>query len=103
MRRRRTYVRGKRLQKGLHTVVALSNSEGQTAGGTRERQQRRALETTVTPEGARRVGVTKKALSNSEGQTAGGTRERQQRRALATTVTPEGAGRVGVTKKAEKL
>ena len=47
------YVRGKR----LHTAVALSNSEGQTAGGTRERQQRRALAT--TPQGAGRVGVTK--------------------------------------------
>ena len=66
---RRMYVCGKRLQKGsmyvcgiavctyaerdcrkeVHTesVVALSNSEGQTAGGTRER--------------AGRVGVTKKA------------------------------------------
>ena len=51
------YVRGKR--KEVHTVVALSNSEGQTAGGTRERQQRRALAT--TPQGAGRVGVTKKA------------------------------------------
>ena len=48
------YVRGKR----LHTAVALSNSEGQTAGGTRERQQRRALAT--TPQGAGRVGVTKR-------------------------------------------
>ena len=46
-------------RKEVHTVVALSNSEGQTAGGTRERQQRRALAT--TPEGAGRVGVTKKA------------------------------------------
>ena len=27
-------------RKEVHTVVALSNSEGQTAGGTRERQQR---------------------------------------------------------------
>ena len=73
------YVCGKRLQKGsmyicgiavctyaerdcrkeVHTVVALSNSEGQTAGGTRERQQIRALVT--TPQGAGRVGVTKKA------------------------------------------
>ena len=57
------YVRGKRLQKGsTHRVVVLivlSNSEGQTAGGTRERQQRRALAT--TPEGAGREGVTKKA------------------------------------------
>ena len=34
-------------RKEVHTVVALSNSEGQTAGGTRER--------------AGRVGVTKKA------------------------------------------
>ena len=33
-------------RKEVHTVVALSNSEGQTAGGTRERQQRRALATT---------------------------------------------------------
>ena len=41
------------------SVVALSNSEGQTAGGTRERQQRRALAN--TPEGAGRGGVTKKA------------------------------------------
>ena len=34
-------------RKEVHTesVVALSNSEGQTAGGTRERQQRRALAT----------------------------------------------------------
>ena len=44
-------------RKEVHTVVALSNSEGQTAGGTRERQQRRALAT--TPQGAGRVGVTK--------------------------------------------
>ena len=38
------YVRGKRLQKVPHTVrvliVALSNSEGQTAGGTRESLER---------------------------------------------------------------
>ena len=47
-------------RKEVHqVVVALSNSEGQTAGGTRERQQRRALAT--TPQGAGRVGVTKKA------------------------------------------
>ena len=46
-------------RKEVHTVVALSNSEGQTAGGTSERQQRRALAT--TPQGAGRVGVTKKA------------------------------------------
>ena len=46
-------------RKEVHTVVALSNSEGQTAGGTRERQQRRELAT--TPQGAGRVGVTKKA------------------------------------------
>ena len=45
-------------RKEVHTAVALSNSEGQTAGGTRERQ-RRALAT--TPQGAGRVGVTKKA------------------------------------------
>ena len=56
----RTYVE-RDCSKELHTVVALSNIEGQTAGGTRERQQRRALATTVTPEGAGRVGVTKKA------------------------------------------
>ena len=43
-------------RKEVHTaVVALSNSVGQTAGGTRERQQRRALAT--TPEGAGRAGV----------------------------------------------
>ena len=61
MRRRRrlcTYVE-RECRKEVHTVVALSNSEGQTAGGTRERQQRRALAT--TPQGAGRVGVTKKA------------------------------------------
>ena len=46
-------------RKEVHTVVVLSNSEGQTAGGTRERQQRRALAT--TPEGAGRGGVTKMA------------------------------------------
>ena len=46
-------------RKEVHTVVVLSNSKGQTAGGTRERQQRRALET--TPEGGGRGGVTKKA------------------------------------------
>ena len=45
-------------------MVALSNSEGQTAGGTRERQQRRALAT--TPQGAGRVGVTKKAENMSD-------------------------------------
>ena len=45
-------------------VVALSNSEGQTAGGTRERQQRRALAT--TPQGAGRVGVTKKAKAKQQ-------------------------------------
>ena len=56
----RTYVE-RDCRKELHTVVTLSNSEGQTAGGTRKRQQRRALATTVTPEGAGRVGVTKKA------------------------------------------
>ena len=53
------YVRKRDCRKKVHTVVALSNSEGQTAGGTRERQQRRALAT--APEGAGRVGVTKKA------------------------------------------
>ena len=53
-----TYVERDR-RKEVHTVVVLSNSEGQTAGGTRERQQRRALAT--TPQGAGRVGVTKKA------------------------------------------
>ena len=53
------YVRGKRLKEVHTVVVALSNSEGQTAGGTRERQQRRALAT--TPEGAGRAGVSKKA------------------------------------------
>ena len=54
------YVRERDCRKEVHTVVALSNSEGQTAGGTRERQhQRRALAT--TPEGAGRVGVTKRA------------------------------------------
>ena len=53
------YVRKRDCRKKVHTVVALSNSEGQTAGGTRERQQRRALATTT--EGAGRVGVTKKA------------------------------------------
>ena len=46
-------------RKEVHTVVVLSNSEGQTAGGTRERQQRRALAT--TPEGAGRGSVTKMA------------------------------------------
>ena len=50
-------------RKEVHTVVALSNSEGQTAGGTRKRQQRRALAT--TPQGAGRVGVTKKAKITS--------------------------------------
>ena len=50
----RTYVE-RDCSKELHTVVALSNIEGQTAGGTREGQQRRALAT--TPQGARRVGV----------------------------------------------
>ena len=57
------YVLGKRLQKGsTHSIiVALSNSEGQTAGGTRERQQRRALAAIGTPEGAGRVGVTNPA------------------------------------------
>ena len=49
----------------VHTVVALSNSEGQTAGGTRERQQKRALAT--TPQGAGRVGVTKKAKISFSG------------------------------------
>ena len=39
------YVRKRDCRKKVHTVVALSNSEGQTAGGTRERQQRRALAT----------------------------------------------------------
>ena len=55
------YVRKRDCRKKVHTtvVVALSNSEGQTAGRTRERQQRRALAT--TPHGAGRVGVTKKA------------------------------------------
>ena len=54
------YVRTwKEIAERNYTVVALSNSEGQTAGGTCERQQRRALAT--TPEGAGRVGVTKKA------------------------------------------
>ena len=53
-------------------VVELSNSEGQTAGGTRERQQRRALAT--TPQGAGRVGVTKKAenLQGADVYTKGG-------------------------------
>ena len=32
------YVRKRDCRKKVHTVVALSNSEGQTAGGTRERQ-----------------------------------------------------------------
>ena len=40
-------------RKEVRPVVALFNSEGQTAGGTRERHQRRALAT--TPEGAGRV------------------------------------------------
>ena len=41
------YVRKRDCRKKVHTtvVVALSNSEGQTAGRTRERQQRRALAT----------------------------------------------------------
>ena len=39
------YVRKRDCRKKVHPVVALSNSEGQTAGGTRERQQRRALAT----------------------------------------------------------
>ena len=52
------YVRKRDCRKKVHTVVALSNSEEQTAGGTRG-QQRRALAT--TPEGAGRAGVTKKA------------------------------------------
>ena len=43
----RTYVE-RDCRKEVHIVVALSNSEGQTAGGTRERQQRRALATTYT-------------------------------------------------------
>ena len=32
------YVRKRDCRKKVHTVVALSNSEGQTAGGTRERE-----------------------------------------------------------------
>ena len=67
-------------RKEVHTVVALSNSEGQTAGGTCERQQRRALAT--TPQGAGRV-----RRRNEKGGVFG---------------APEGAGREGVTKMAEK-
>ena len=100
----------------VHGIFAISNSEGQTAGGTRERQQRRALAT--APEGAGRAGVTKKgssdlqqrrtdgrrhtvvAISNSEGQAHA--RDNRNGR-LRLPGTPEGAGRAGVTKKADKL
>ena len=70
-------------------MVALSNSEGQTAGGTRERQQRRALAT--TPEGAGRAGVTKKA-DNFKGLNRD---ERDDLRRSATGACVSGRGRGG--------
>ena len=64
-------------RKEVDTVVALSNSEGQTAGGTREK--------------AGRVGVTKKAetlVAAAASAAAAAAAAQQQRHAAAASSTP---------------